>query len=219
MWAGYPGQSGGTAIWDILQGKVAPAGRLPLTQYPASYISVPMTDMSLRPSATNPGRTYKWFTGTPVFEFGHGLHFTTFKSSWKKAPATEFSIEKLVHGAKNPLDLAPFTTFQVDVQNTGKLQSDYVALLFANGTGGPAPHPNKELVSYTRLQGIKPGQTTTANLPVTLGSIARTDSKGNLWLFSGTYTVTLDTPGALSHTFRLVGKDTQISNFPQPSSA
>ncbi|KIJ31884.1 glycoside hydrolase family 3 protein [Sphaerobolus stellatus SS14] len=217
IWGGYPGQSGGTAIVDILRGKAAPAGRLPLTQYPASYISVPMTDMSLRPSATNPGRTYKWFTGTPVFEFGHGLHFTTFTSTWQQKPATEFSIQSLFRGAKNPLDLAPFTTFKINVQNTGHTQSDYVALLFANGTGGPAPHPNKELVSYTRLQGINPGQTVTATLPVTLGSIARADVNGNMWVFSGTYTVTLDTPGILSHTFKLTGKDVQISIFPQPS--
>lgn len=61
VWGGYPGQSGGEAIVDILLGKVSPAGRLPLTQYPANYVNqVPMTDMNLRVSATNPGRTYKW---------------------------------------------------------------------------------------------------------------------------------------------------------------
>jgi len=202
---------------DILQGKAAPAGRLPLTQYPASYVNVAMTDMTIRPSATNPGRTYKWFTGTPVFEFGHGLHFTTFKSSWKTTPANTFSIQNILRGAHNPRDLAPFTTFEVNVHNTGKVNSDYVALLFISGTGGPTPLPNKQLVSYTRLHGVKAGATATAALPVTLGSLARADAKGNLWLFSGTYTVTLDTPGSLSHTFKLVGKDTQLTNFPQPS--
>ncbi|KAF8583909.1 glycoside hydrolase family 3 protein [Ramaria rubella] len=220
VWGGYPGQSGGKAIVDILTGKAAPAGRLPITQYPADYIAVPMTDMSLRPSSTNPGRTYKWFTGTPVFEFGHGLHFTTFKSSWKQTPAAQFDISSLVraHDGSSPLDLAPFETFTVDVQNTGKVTSDYVALLFLNGTGGPAPLPNKELVSYTRVHSLKARSTATASLPVTLGSIARADTNGNLWIFPGTYTITLDTPGVLSHSFKLVGNAAQITHFPQDNS-
>jgi beta-D-xylosidase 4 len=67
VWAGYPGQSGGQAVADILSGKQAPAGRLPVTQYPASYANaVQVIDMNLRPSSSTPGRTYKWYTGTPV---------------------------------------------------------------------------------------------------------------------------------------------------------
>ncbi|KAK3954320.1 glycoside hydrolase superfamily [Pseudoneurospora amorphoporcata] len=50
LWVGYPGQSGGTAVFDILTGKKAPAGRLPVTQYPAGYVDeVPLTEMGLRP--------------------------------------------------------------------------------------------------------------------------------------------------------------------------
>ncbi|KAF8507443.1 glycoside hydrolase family 3 protein [Gautieria morchelliformis] len=217
LWGGYPGQSGGTAVMDILMGKAAPAGRLPITQYPAEYVQVPMTDMSLRPSSSNPGRTYKWYTGTPVFEFGHGLHYTSFTSSWAATPATQYAISSLVGNAGNPTDLAPFDTFKVTVQNSGKVTSDYVALLFVNGTGGPAPFPNKELVSYTRLHGIAAGSRTVASLPVTLGSIARADANGNLWVFNGTYQITLDTPSTLSHSFELVGEAAQITHFPQSS--
>ncbi|TVY71522.1 putative exo-1,4-beta-xylosidase bxlB [Lachnellula suecica] len=54
LWAGYPGQDGGAAIMNIITGKTALAGRLPVTQYPANYVNeVPMTDMNLRPSASN----------------------------------------------------------------------------------------------------------------------------------------------------------------------
>jgi xylan 1,4-beta-xylosidase len=60
VWAGYPSQSGGTAVFDIITGKVAPAGRLPITQYPANYVNeVLITNQALRPGANNPGRTYK----------------------------------------------------------------------------------------------------------------------------------------------------------------
>lgn len=205
-------------MFDILSGKVAPAGRLPITQYPADYTTeVAMTDMNLRPSSISPGRTYKWYQGTPVYEFGHGLHYTTFDVTWPKKPATQYQISKLVssgHGQQN-LDLATFDTFDIAVKNTGKVASDYVALVFVNGTGGPAPLPNKQLISYERLHNIKAGSTASAQLAVTLGSIARVDANGSLWLYSGSYQLSVDTPATLSHSFELVGESMQITHWPQ----
>ncbi|RPD82233.1 glycoside hydrolase family 3 protein [Lentinus tigrinus ALCF2SS1-7] len=224
IWGGYPGQSGGTALFDILTGKAAPAGRLPITQYPAAYADqVPMTDMTLRPSATNPGRTYKWYTGAPVFEFGFGLHYTTFSFAWAGAPrtpTTSYSIAQLVSKGKQSaafLDLAPLDTFGVRVTNTGKVTSDYVALLFVSGSFGPAPHPNKQLVSYTRVHSLAPRKSTVAELPVTLGAIARADETGAKWVYPGTYTVALDTTGELKHTFTLTGQATMIADWPSDS--
>ena len=82
LWAGYPGQSGGQAIADILFGVVSPSGRLPHTVYPASYASqVSMVDMEMAANATkgSPGRTYRYYTDKPIFPFGHGLSYTSFK--------------------------------------------------------------------------------------------------------------------------------------------
>ena len=60
LWHGYPSQFGGDALVDVLFGRYSPAGRLPVTWYPADYVDqVPMTDQSMRASANNPGRTYK----------------------------------------------------------------------------------------------------------------------------------------------------------------
>ncbi|KAF8076035.1 glycoside hydrolase family 3 protein [Lyophyllum atratum] len=223
LWAGYPGQSGGTALFDIISGKASPAGRLSITQYPAAYTSqVGMTDMKVRPSDTNPGRTYRWYRDTPVFEFGHGLHFTTFALNWQRTPSTRYDISQLIVSASSgrPLDLATFDTFDLNVKNTGKVASDYVALLFINGTAGPAPHPNKQLISYTRLHQIKAGSTGRASLAVTLGSIARADTSGNLWLYSGSYQLNVDTgPVLLTHRFDLVGNSAQITHWPQPQNA
>jgi len=74
IWAGYPGQSGGTAVLDVIRGKTAPAGRLPVTQYPAKYTDqIPLTSMALRPTAGQPGRTYRWYSDA-VLPFGYGLH-------------------------------------------------------------------------------------------------------------------------------------------------
>jgi beta-D-xylosidase 4 len=207
---------------DILSGKAAPAGRLGTTQYPADYVNqVPMTDMTLHPSSTNPGRTYKWFQGTPVFEFGHGLHFTKFALSWKSQPSTKYQIPKVSFHTEKTVDLNVFDTFTVAVRNTGKVTSDYVALLFISGSGGPVPLPNKQLASYTRLHSIAPGKEATAALKVTLGSVARADAQGNLWVYPGTYHITIDTGAevSLTHNFELEGTPAQISSWPQEPSS
>ncbi|KAJ6587125.1 glycoside hydrolase family 3 protein [Mycena vulgaris] len=221
IWAGYPGQSGGTAIFDVLSGKVAPAGRLPLMQYPADYVTqVPMTDMNLRPNKAtgNPGRTYKWYTGTPVVEYGFGLHYTTFALQWHTSPATVYDIAKLVANARHAahLDLGEFDTFGVTVRNTGHTTSDFVALLFVKGTAGPAPHPNKALIGYTRVHAVNAGAAATAQISVALGSIARTDKGGSAWLYPGAYTLSLDVPERLTHNFVLTGSPVQLTDFPAP---
>ncbi|KAF7365426.1 hypothetical protein MVEN_00415400 [Mycena venus] len=223
MWGGYPSQSGGTAVMDIISGKVSPAGRLPTTQYPASYVdAVPMTDMSLRPSATNPGRTYKWYTGTPTYEFGTGLSYTTFSLALSGRPASSYNIQTLVkagQAAGGPLDLAVFDTFQVAVSNKGKVASDYVVLGFVKTTAGPAPFPNKELVSYARVKGVGAGQSATASLKVTLGSIARVGDDGSASLYPGDYTLLLDVPTGVTHSFRLTGTQAQITQWPADPNA
>jgi len=72
----YPGSMGGDAIASILAGDVSPSGRLPNTIYPADFINVrDIWDMNLRDKG---GITYRYYTGTPLWEFGFGLSYTTF---------------------------------------------------------------------------------------------------------------------------------------------
>ncbi|KAI3615447.1 glycoside hydrolase family 3 protein [Moniliophthora roreri] len=223
VWAGLPSQSGGTALLDILTGKQSPAGRLPVTQYPASYVDeVPMTDMSLRPKeGSSPGRTYKWYTGEAVYEFGFGLHYTTFRFAWVDNTATSYDIQELVAAAESSdapyPDVAILDTFEVEVTNTGGVTSDFVALLFSRTEAGPSPAPLKELVSYTRLRGIAPAQGAIASLEVTLGSIARTDEQGNKVLYPGEYELLFDlgSGGANRKTVILTGKEARILAWPQ----
>src|SRR5690606_35030371 len=70
--AWYPGQSGGLALANVLAGHVNPAGRLPLTFYRSVDDLPPFGDYDMR------GRTYRYFEGTPVYPFGHGLSYTRF---------------------------------------------------------------------------------------------------------------------------------------------
>ncbi|KAF2720710.1 glycoside hydrolase family 3 protein [Polychaeton citri CBS 116435] len=230
IWGGYPGQDGGVALLDIITGKAAPAGRLPLTQYPAEYIAqVPMTDMSIRPdeSTGSPGRTYQWYTGTPTYEFGHGLHYTNFSASFSSGSSpssygsssgsSSHSIQDLVGNChEHYQDKCLFRTFDVDIQNTGSIASDYSALAFLTGTHGPKPYPNKRLVAYRRLHDLTAGSTSTAHLNLTLGSLSRADNKGNSVLYPGDYALLIDTQPLAMLNFTLTGQEAIIDLWPQP---
>ncbi|MBE7043047.1 MAG: glycoside hydrolase family 3 protein [Ruminococcaceae bacterium] len=72
----YPGAEGGNALADILFGKVSPSGRLPVTFYESVEDLPDFEDYSME------NRTYKFFKGTPVYEFGYGLTYSKIKEEW-----------------------------------------------------------------------------------------------------------------------------------------
>lgn len=221
LWAGYPGQDGGNALFDVLTGAFPPAGRLPVTQYPAAYINNNnIYDMNLRPTSSIPGRTYKWYTGEPVVPFGYGLHYTNFTVAWDSVPSTTTSdIPTLVKKAGGVKDLAPFATLTASVKNTGgpaNLASDYVGLLFLSSSDvGSAPRPNKQLVSYGRLHGVKVGSSQQLSLTVNLGALASADDNGNLYIYPGHYTLAFDIDSKLTFNFTLTGAATLLDSLPQ----
>lgn len=221
LWGGYPGQDGGVAILDVITGKQAPAGRLPVTQYPASYAAaVPMTDMALRPDAGKgfPGRTYRWYEGDAVFGFGYGLHYTTFEAeiSLSGSGGSSFDIGSLTSNCTEEyLDLCPFASVSTSVTNTGSVTSDYSALLFLKGDFGPAPHPLKTLVSYARAHNISASGSAQLTLNLTLGSLSRVDDSGNRVLHPGSYSLQLDVePGLASLNFTLTGEAKTLDEWP-----
>lgn len=219
IWGGYPGQSGGQALLDIITGKRAPAGRLTATQYPAEYATkFPATDMNMRPNGDNPGQTYMWYTGTPVYEFGHGIFYTTFSSalsgSKRRSNGTSFVIQDLLSQSKTAGERAPFLNYTVQVTNTGDVLSDYTAMLFANTTAGPKPRPNKWLVGFDRLGAVKPHSSQTMVLPISLDDVARTDVNGNRTVYPGDYELALNNERSAVLSFTLTGKEAVIAKWP-----
>ncbi|KAI0127003.1 beta-glucosidase [Xylariales sp. AK1849] len=220
LWAGFPGQAGGDAAMNIITGKASPAGRLPVTQYPADYVNqVAMTDMGLRPNASsgNPGRTYKWYDAATV-PFGFGLHYTNFSVSFSNEDSPSWNIGELTTGCDQVyLDLCPFQSVPVTVENTGNVQSDYVTMGFISGDYGPAPHPVKQLVAYERLFKIAGGAKATVKLNLTLGSLGRHDDLGNLVLYPGQYSLLVDVPTQAVLNFTLTGDEAVLEEWPQDS--
>jgi len=222
VWGGYPGQSGGQAIMDILTGKRAPAGRLVTTQYPADYAtSFRQDDLNLRPNAStgNPGQTYMWYTGEPVYEFGHGLFYTTFSTASRVHNAS-FDIADIIgmaHPGYEYTEQTPFMNFSTTVMNTGQTASPYSAMLFATTqNAGPAPYPNKWLVGFDRLATIQPGAQTQLTIPIPVGAMTRADELGNRWLYPGTYNLLLNNEGDVNLTVTLTGNATVVAKWPLP---
>jgi len=213
LWASWPGQDGGTAVMQIISGMKSPAGRLPVTQYPANYTALPMTDMGLRPNSSNPGRTYRWYP-SPVQAFGTGLHYTSFKAVIANY-GVSFSIQTLLGGCANTNpDTCALEPLLVNVVNTGNRTSDFVALVFAASQAGPKPYPIKSLAAYGRLRNVTSGQTATAALPWTLGSLARHDEQGNTVLYPGNYTLMLDQPTQMTTNVILTGDAVILDKWP-----
>jgi len=71
--AWYPGEAGGEAIADVLMGTTNPSGRLPVTFYASDDQLPAFSDYSMQ------GRTYRYFSGKPLYPFGYGLSYTTFQ--------------------------------------------------------------------------------------------------------------------------------------------
>lgn len=229
VWLGYPSQSGGRAILDILTGKKSIAGRLPITQYPASYNEeVSIYDINLRSNATYPGRTYQWYTGKAVLPFAYGLHYTTFSHKWTQKLRKSYSIQHLVEKARSSSsasgklipDTIPFQTVQARVKNTGSRVSDYVGLLFLSSkNAGPAPRPIKRLVSYARLHDIPVRGSQVLDLPLSLGSLARANEEGDFVIYPGKYELALDFDGCIKFSFELKGEPEVVEALPRPRDA
>lgn len=220
IWGGYPSQSGGQALLDIISGERAPAGRLVTTQYHADYIKAAYPlDTQLRPHGENPGQTYMWYTGEPVYEFGHGLFYTTFETS----PAAQcggtdsYDILEVVsksHPEYQYIERLPFHNFTVEVSNTGSTASDYTAMAFMNTTAGPAPYPNKWLYNFDRVANLQPGSTETMTFPVHIRDVARVDEQGDHVIYPGKYEMALNNERSVVASFTLTGDPVTIEKWP-----
>jgi beta-glucosidase len=168
--AWYPGQSGGTAIADVIFGDYNPAGRLPVTFYRSidqlpDYASFDME-----------GRTYRYFREQPQFEFGHGLSYTTFAYEAVAAPAT------LVPG--KPAEIT------VRITNTGKYDGDEVAQLYISLPGDKYRVPIRSLQGFKRLH-LKAGETRTVSFTLTPEQFQTRDGDGKPVIPSGKATVSV----------------------------
>ncbi|KAL2503809.1 putative beta-D-xylosidase 7 [Abeliophyllum distichum] len=166
LWAGYPGEAGGTALAEIIYGDYNPGGRLPVTWYPKDFIKVPMTDMRMRPEPSTgyPGRTYRFYNGTKVFEFGFGLSYTNYSYSFVSVSQNKIFLNSLLpnkavqtSGQIRFLSVSELGTklcdsmklsVSVRVENHGKMDGKHPVLLFVKWDKHSNRNPVKKLVGF-----------------------------------------------------------------------
>lgn len=138
--AWYPGQSGGQAVAEVLFGEVNPSGHLPITFYRATSDLPPFTDYAMS------NRTYRYFSGQPLYAFGHGLSYTKFDYSGGKLAAKQVSPEGTIK-----------VTFTV--KNSGQHDGDDVAQVYYRHMNSKVPQPKLALCGFTRVS-LKRGKST-----------------------------------------------------------
>jgi beta-glucosidase len=167
--AWYPGQAGGIALAEVLFGNYNPAGRLPVTFYKSVEQLPPFEDYAM----TN--RTYRYFTGEPLYAFGHGLSYTTFSYS-----NLQLNTTKLQAGAE--------LTVHVDVTNTGKRAGDEVAQAYVTDLAGSTPRPQRFLAGFERIH-LQPGEKKTLVCSITAEQMSMVDANGKWGVEPGEFGV------------------------------
>ena len=145
--AWYAGQEQGHAIADVLFGDYNPGGRLPVTYYKTEDHLPHIGDYDI-----TKGRTYWFFDKEPLYPFGYGLSYTTFKYSNLTVNAKEFS---------NAKDMEILVS--LDVSNTGQVGGDEVVQIYVKDIESSVIQPEKELREFKRIS-IAAGETKTVQL-------------------------------------------------------
>jgi hypothetical protein len=179
-----PAQAGPPALASTLFGLENRFGKLPVTVYSADYAKQqPIQEMSLTETSwngtTKPGRSYRWYRGTKLWEFGFGLSYTNFSLSC--AAVAGPGSDEALH-------------FSCTVKNLGTVRGDEVVLCFhtvssAIRSAAKHPVPIKKLVGFERSS-LAPSQANTLDFAIPKAQLALVDNTGASVLYQGAHTLT-----------------------------
>lgn len=167
--AWYPGQAGGTAVAEALFGLTNPGGRLPVTFYRSVSDLPAFDDYSME------NRTYRYFTGQPLYAFGYGLSYTEF--TYRNLQITPERVK-----AGDPVSV------QVEVENTGQRPGDEVVQLYLKDVEASLPVPLLQLQGFSRIR-LSPGEKQTVQFTVTAAQMSFADEDGKWVLEPGEFQV------------------------------
>jgi beta-glucosidase len=164
--AWYPGEAGGQAIAETLDGKNNPGGRLPVTFYRSIDQLPGFEDYAMKE------RTYRYFRGIPLYGFGYGLSYTQFTY-------TDLQLSSKTVKAGAPL------TVEADVRNTGKRAGDEVVELYLTPPASDVS-PVRELKAFQRVH-IDPGAVSHVKFQLDPRQLSEVDAAGKRSVQPGTY--------------------------------
>lgn len=158
----HSSQEEGQALADVLFGKVNPAGRLVVT-WPAALSQLPpMMDYNL-----HDGRTYMYARAAPLYTFGYGLSYTTFRYSNLRL-------------SEKRLPLNGEVTVRVDVTNTGRRDGDEVIQMYVAHENSTVARPREELKGFQRISLAK-GERRTVSFDLAASDLAYWDEMSGSW--------------------------------------
>jgi beta-glucosidase len=169
--AWYPGEEGGTALAELLFGDYNPAGRLPVTFYKSADQLPPFTDYRMQ------GRTYRYFKDEPLYSFGFGLSFTSFKYD-----DLQFSSKRVKPGEG--------VTVSVNVRNTGDRAGDEVVQMYVTHMGASVPVPIRSLAGISRVF-LRPGEARKISFPLNREQMSVIDNSGRRVVEAGEFEVSV----------------------------
>lgn len=152
----YGGQAAGTALADVLFGDYNPAGRLPVTFYKLEAQLPAFDNYSME------GRTYRYFKGAPLYPFGYGLSYTSFK----------YSNLKVLSKARTGQPI----TVSVEVRNTGQRAGDEVVQLYMRHPGAQTRVALHALQGFRRVA-LAAGQKKTVRFTLSPRQLSRLDAQ------------------------------------------
>ena len=155
--AWYGGQAAGTDIAEVLFGDYNPGGRLPVTFYRSDKDLPDFLDYSMV------NRTYRYFQGEPLYPFGFGLSYTTFKYTHLQCPREVNTGDKM--------------EVSVKVKNTGKVAGDEVVQLYLSHSEGEQPKPICALQGVKRIF-LQPGESQEVRFELKPEQLALVDDAG-----------------------------------------
>jgi beta-glucosidase len=121
-------------------------------------------------------RTYRYFSGKPLYNFGFGLSYTTFAYNHLKVPSS-------------PVKAGEPVLVESELKNTGSTAGDEVVELYVRQPNG-FETPLRVLASFTRVH-LAPGQSTHVGFTIDPRTLGQVDAKGNRIILPGDYVVSL----------------------------
>lgn len=168
--AWYSGEEGGTAIAQTLVGNNNPAGRLPVTFYKSVDQLPAFEDYAMK------NRTYRYFTGEPLYPFGYGLSYSTFEYSNLKLSSTQLQ-------AGDPL------TVETDVKNSSQRAGEEVVELYLSFPKSSVA-PIRALRAFTRIQ-LAAGETKHVQFTLGARELSEVEKNGDRVIAEGNYRIYL----------------------------
>lgn len=174
------GTQTGNAVAQVLYGDYNPSGKLPMT-FPRNMGQIPIyynyknTGRPVNDDGTVFWSHYSDIESTPLYPFGHGLSYTTFKYSGLKVSQTSFSIGDEVKIA-------------VKVSNTGKLDGKEVVQLYIRDLVGSITRPVKELKGFELVE-LKAGEMKTVNFTLNNETLGYYNNEGEFIVEPGDFKV------------------------------